>query len=318
MSGNILASVAGTIAEVSKGEKGATERPRNWEDIPDGSAIEAGVDEEKWIDIVLYGDNWYQCISSFSKGNGVVPSNTIYFKNITDYKRLATSLFLASKAYIHNLGVDNILITDQGGGQGNVLLKADKDGITCNQGNFKNIIVYGEVYATSGNIGGFTVKNNQFHSAADGYEFDIYNNRIVYTDLRNYRTLSISSENNGLELSLSSATDNMECKMTVDSNDIIGNTIGMKQSSTKGKSFYGVNRFYVADSAGSNVFDVSIYSSNGLVRIPRPSAGIKCYINRADKTVRLIASGLPTQKPTTGTLGTIYVEDGYLKIWEGN
>lgn len=143
MGSNILATTTGTIAEIEKGAKGATERPRPWEDIPDGSAIESGTGNEQWIDIVLYGDGFYQCIRSFKKGNGVVPTNTIYFKPITDYKRLATELFLASKAYIHNLGVDNILITDQGEGKGNVLLKADKDGIECKSGNFEDINVAG-------------------------------------------------------------------------------------------------------------------------------------------------------------------------------
>ena len=157
MGSNILASATGTITEVEKGEKGAVERPRSWDDIADGSSIESGSDGEKWLDIVLYGDNWYQCIKSFTKGNGVVPSNTIYFKNITDYKRLATGLFLASKAYIHNLGVDNILITDQGEGKGNVLLKADKDGIECKSGKFENVTVSGEVNATSGSIGNMTI-----------------------------------------------------------------------------------------------------------------------------------------------------------------
>lgn len=145
MGSNILAQTTGTITEIEKGEKGAIERPRNWDDIADGSSLESGSDGEKWLDIVLYGDNWYQCITSFAKGNGVVPTNTIYFKNITDYKRLATSLFLASKAYIHNLGVDNILITDQGEGKGNVLLKADKDGIECKSGKFEDVTIIGSM-----------------------------------------------------------------------------------------------------------------------------------------------------------------------------
>lgn len=141
MGSNILATATGSIAEIEKGAKGATERPRTWEDIPDGSAIESGTGDEQWIDIVLYGNDWYQCIRSFTKGNGVVPTNTIYFKPITDYKRLATGLFLAHKAYIHNLGVDNILITDQGEGKGKVLLKADKNGIVCKGGIFEDITV---------------------------------------------------------------------------------------------------------------------------------------------------------------------------------
>lgn len=148
MEKNVLASVTGNVPVIEEGEKGAkgaTERPRSWDEIPDGSAIESGTGNEQWIDIVVYGDDWYQCIRSFTKGNGVVPTNTIYFKGITDYKRLATGLFLASKAYIHNLGVDNILITDQGEGKGNVLLRADKNGIDCKSGKFENIKVIGSM-----------------------------------------------------------------------------------------------------------------------------------------------------------------------------
>lgn len=151
MSDKVLASCTGTISVSNKGEKGAIERPRNWEKISDGSLIQSGTDGEKYIDIVLYGTEWYQCIKSFTKGDGVLPTNTIYFTKITDYQRLATNLFLAKTAYIENLGVDNIYITDEGKGEGNVLLKADKDGITCNSGTFKDVTVEGTLrskYAT--------------------------------------------------------------------------------------------------------------------------------------------------------------------------
>lgn len=159
MEKNVLASVTGNVPVIEEGEKGAkgaTERPRSWDEIPDGSAIESGTGNEQWIDIVLYGDDWYQCIRSFTKGNGVVPTNTIYFKHITDYKRLATGLFLASKAYIHNLGVDNILITDQGEGKGNVLLRADKSGIECKSGAFEDVKVIGSIRNP------FTLANDSF------------------------------------------------------------------------------------------------------------------------------------------------------------
>lgn len=163
---NVLASVTGNVPVIEEGEKGAkgaTERPRSWDEIPDGSAIESGTGNEQWIDIVLYGDDWYQCIRSFTKGNGVVPTNTIYFKVITDYKRLATGLFLANKAYIHNLGVDNILITDQGEGKGNVLLRADKNGIDCKSGKFENIKVIGSM-------------RNPFNLANDSFDTDYSDN----------------------------------------------------------------------------------------------------------------------------------------------
>lgn len=166
MEKNVLASVTGNVPVIEEGEKGAkgaTERPRYWDEIPDGSAIESGTGNEQWIDIVVYGDDWYQCIRSFTKGNGVVPTNTIYFKVITDYKRLATGLFLASKAYIHNLGVDNILITDQGEGKGNVLLRADKNGIDCKSGKFENIKVIGSM-------------RNPFNLASDSFDTNYSDN----------------------------------------------------------------------------------------------------------------------------------------------
>lgn len=166
MEKNVLASVTGNVPVIEEGEKGAkgaTERPRSWDEIPDGSAIESGTGNEQWIDIVVYGDDWYQCIRSFTKGNGVVPTNTIYFKVITDYKRLATGLFLASKAYIHNLGVDNILITDQGEGKGNVLLRADKNGIDCKSGKFENIKVIGSM-------------RNPFNLASDSFDTNYSDN----------------------------------------------------------------------------------------------------------------------------------------------
>lgn len=166
MEKNVLASVTGNVPVIEEGEKGAKgaiERPRSWDEIPDGSAIESGTGNEQWIDIVVYGDDWYQCIRSFTKGNGVVPTNTIYFKVITDYKRLATGLFLASKAYIHNLGVDNILITDQGEGKGNVLLRADKNGIDCKSGKFENIKVIGSM-------------RNPFNLASDSFDTNYSDN----------------------------------------------------------------------------------------------------------------------------------------------
>lgn len=206
MSSNVLAQATGYISVVEKGEKGATERPRAWEDIPDGSAIESGSTGEEWLDIVLYSDNWYQCIRSFTKGNGVVPSNTIYFKNITDYKRLATGLFLASKAYIHNLGVDNILVTDQGDGKGNVLLKADKDGITCKTGTFENVNISNDC-----NVGDLLVKNGLLYYANGNLSYKLANDHFEYADVATPSTLYGGKSEEALLLSLS--TDKAEVKL---------------------------------------------------------------------------------------------------------
>ena len=50
---NVLASITGNVPVIEEGEKGAkgaTERPRSWDEIPDGSAIESGTGNEQWIE----------------------------------------------------------------------------------------------------------------------------------------------------------------------------------------------------------------------------------------------------------------------------
>lgn len=163
MKNGTLAQATGCINVTEKGEKGAIERPRKWEDIPSGDSLQCGADGEMYIDIVFYNDSWYQCIKSHTKGNGVVPTNTIYYKSISDYQRLATNIFLAHKAFINNLQVGDVLIEKNG----QKLLVANEDGIECNQGTFKNVNVTGKVDATSGSIGNLKI-TDQLYSNSSG------------------------------------------------------------------------------------------------------------------------------------------------------
>lgn len=151
MSNDVLAQATGFLSVVEKGEKGAIERPRKWEDIPSGDSLQCGAAGEAYIDIVLYNDSWYQCIKSHIKGNGVVPTNTIYYKSISDYQRLATNIFLANKAFINNLQVGDVLIEKNG----QKLLVANEDGIECNNGKFNNVEVNGIITSVGNN---YTVK----------------------------------------------------------------------------------------------------------------------------------------------------------------
>lgn len=151
MNKDVIAQATGYISVVEKGEKGATERPRKWEDIPNGDSLQCGAPGEQWLDIILYGGSWYQCIKSHTMGDGVVPTNTIYYKNITDYKRLATGLFLAHKAYIENLQVGDVLIEKDG----KKLLVANEDGITCNSGNFNNVNIRGTFKSNDNEYGNY-------------------------------------------------------------------------------------------------------------------------------------------------------------------
>lgn len=161
MDNEVLAQAIGFISVVEKGEKGAVERPRKWEDIPSGDSLQCGAEGERYIDIIFYGNNWYQCIKSHTKGDGIYPTNTEYYKSITDYQRLATNLFLANRAYINNLVVNDVLIKDSAG---NTTLSANKDGIECNQGTFKNVSIAGKIDATSGSIGNLKITDQLYSS----------------------------------------------------------------------------------------------------------------------------------------------------------
>lgn len=175
----------------------------------------------------------------------------------------------------------------------------------------------GAMHATSGTIGGFSILKNQLHSEGSGYAFDIYTDKIVYTDNANQRTLLISSESDdGLCLSLTAADENMSCKLMIGSQDGVGGTIGLLAEKTGYSGRYTQNGLRFGDYFGHYIEAWVVSGSLG--RIVPPSAGITCYVSKADNEMKLILRGLPTKKPTAGSTGTIYVENGILKMYTGN
>lgn len=323
---NVLASITGNVPVIEEGEKGAkgaTERPRSWDEIPDGSAIESGTGNEQWIDIVVYGDDWYQCIRSFTKGNGVLPTNTIYFKVITDYKRLATGLFLASKAYIHNLGVDNVLITDQGEGKGNVMLKADKYGIVCNSGTFKDVTVKGNVNSVSGYVGNFTIENGSIKYTSAEKTCELCKDYVQYVDVTNNQSLYFGYGDSGVKAELrgkDSDNNDMTCKMVVAQDELKRKQIGLVTEMSGFRSKLAPNELYIGDLFKRAIM-VNIYRGNStsIQRYSVPVAGIGCYIDSENSSMKLVLKGIRSGSPTGSVryAGEIYEENGYLKIYKG-
>ena len=322
---NVLASVTGNVPVIEEGEKGAkgaTERPRSWEEIPDGSAIESGTGNEQWIDIVLYGDDFYQCIRSFTKGNGVVPTNTIYFKPITDYKRLATGLFLARKGYIKNLMVNDIYITGDGTETGNVLLKADKDGITCNTGTFKNVDISGKVTATSGFVGNFTIADGSIKYVSAAKTCEVCTDYVQYVDLSKTQSLYFGYGDSGVKAELSGKDEDnndMVCKMIVTQDENKRKQIGLAAEMSGFRFKLAPNELYIGDLFKRAVM-VQIYrgGSTSLHRYSLPVAGVGCYIDSENSKMNLVLRGL--RSGSTGSVwskGEIYEENGFLKIYKG-
>ena len=143
------------IRKGDKGDKGAVMRgPQAWSDCAVGYKFQAGENGDEFKDVVMYNNNYYSCIKSHTKTANNAPGSTEdtnngYWKLADKFEIIATKILLAQLSFIENLGVDNIIITSQGKGKGDVLLKADKNGIVCNSGTFNNINVNGNILAKS-------------------------------------------------------------------------------------------------------------------------------------------------------------------------
>lgn len=141
-----------TVADGQNGGKGdrgpALRGPQMWNDCAVGYVFQQGADGEDFKDVVMYNNNYYSCIMTHAKeasesaSDGTLTSK--YWKLADKFEIIATKILLAQLSFIENLGVDNIIITSQGKGQGNVLFKADKNGIVCNSGTFNSIKVTGD------------------------------------------------------------------------------------------------------------------------------------------------------------------------------
>ena len=293
----------------AKGEVGATLRgPQSWSDLGDGYTFEAGDAGDEWKDVVIYGDIYFSCVKDHVKTADNYPgspedNNNGYWRAGKPMEIIATKILLAKFLQVDNLGAGAVVMKKDG----KVVFKAEGGDVVCEKGTFRNVDVSGAINATSGSIGGFTIQKSQLHSAADGYSFDIYKDQLVYTDLRNYRTLSITSdESDGLKLTMSAADNNATCDLTADKRGM-----GVRSSNGEGdKSGYTENsmcaskgncsiQFYISESFGNRMF--------------LPEAGIYCQVDTHKKKMNICAVGLPTDASKLAS-GEIYVENGFLKL----
>lgn len=126
------------------GAKGAALRgPQAWSDCAVGYEFQAGGDDESFIDVVMYNDNYYYCKTSHTKTASNYPLSTTSETNnlwtLGDKIGLvATTILLAEYAKINNLGASAIEMSDD---DGNVLVSIKDGVVTCNIGNFNNITV---------------------------------------------------------------------------------------------------------------------------------------------------------------------------------
>ena len=150
------------IRKGDKGEQGAVLRgPQAWSDCATGYAFQAGGPNEKWIDVVLYNNNYYVCKQSHTKTSSNYPGssagNSLW--QLGDRIALvATNILLANYALIKNLGVEAVDMRDAGG---NVLFQVKDGNVTCKTGTFQNCIIEGyfQTKFTEVGSGSFTIND---------------------------------------------------------------------------------------------------------------------------------------------------------------
>lgn len=127
--------------------------PRDWASLSNGTAFYAGGDNDTYLDVVLYNNQYYVCKRSHTKMPSYAPGSSMAEANglwqLGDKIDLvATNILLASYSLIKNLGVEAIEMKDA---NGNVLFEAKDGNVTCKTGTFDNVIVQ------SGKVGGFKI-----------------------------------------------------------------------------------------------------------------------------------------------------------------
>lgn len=310
--------------------------------VSEDYSYQSGSGTEEFIDAIKVGKVWYRCIKSYNSKD--VPTandvtNTKYWSTsgVTNMDFVATQLLLAEDATINMLGANEINLYNGENMFGSYRVPHGMEGVDGDvdegkyafwlgnkQGRYAPFCVtsQGALRSTSGSIGGFTIGQNNLHAENGEMTFDIYHDRLVFVDNNNYRTVMVAnSEDDGLTVSLSERDENRMCKLSVGT-DVFGNkaNVGLYSSSTGYKGAYTQKSFSVGDFFENDVFECVVYEpkATSLVRIPAPKAGVKCYIDKTNHKTTIVLAGLPTKKPESGTWGTLYVENGFLKVWNGN
>lgn len=135
------------IRKGDKGDKGAVMRgPQAWNDCAVGYKFQAGGNGDEFKDIVLYNGNYYSCVTSHTKTSSNYPgsatdTNNSLWRLGDKFEVIATKILLAQYALVENLGVEHIEIKGNNG----ISLIANKDGITCVRGTFKDVNIVGSL-----------------------------------------------------------------------------------------------------------------------------------------------------------------------------
>ena len=189
----VLAEVTGSISFSQRGEKGDKGALiRQHKGFESGQyTYYSGADNEDYLDVVYFGEKWYQCKRTYTPSSTPTSLDLTYWKEMNNFQSIATSLLLAKNATINMLGTNQInLYNPSGGAMFGSFRVVDNDadyafwlggstGATATTsitrgGKLKSTSaeITGKITATSGKIGGLGITEKGLSIGTYG-QFDL-------------------------------------------------------------------------------------------------------------------------------------------------
>ena len=325
----VLAEVTGSISFSQRGDKGQKGAlMREHDGFESGSyKYLSGAGEEAYVDVVCVRGKWYQCTKTYDDATSSPSLTDGHWTEMSNYKSIATHLLLAENATINMLGSNQINLYNPSGGAmfGSFRVVSDDNDyalwlgapngadapFSVKRSGFTKMTeadITGKITAKSGSIGDFSIVDGSI--------------KLQYTDAVNNQSLYFGYGDSGVKAELSGKDDDnndMACKLVVAQDELKRKNIGLVTSMSGFKSKFAPNELYIGDFFKRSVM-VQIYrgGSGVLHRYSLPVAGVGCYIDSENSKMNLVLRGL--RSGSTGSIwsiGEIYEENGFLKIYKG-
>lgn len=340
----VLAEVTGSISfslRGDKGQKGALMREHDGFESGSYKYL-SGAGEEAYVDVVCVKGKWYQCTKTYDDATSSPSLTDGHWTEMSNYKSIATHLLLAENATINMLGTNQInLYNPSGGAMFGSFRVVSKDNdyalwlgapngadapFSVKRSGFVKMTeadITGKITATSGFIGEFAIVDGSIKHTSTTKTCELCKDYIQYTDVTNNQSLYFGYKNSGIEAELSGKDEDdndMACKMVVAQDEQKRKNIGLVAQMSGFRSKIAPNELYIGDLFKRAIM-VNIYRGNStsLQRYSVPVAGIGCYIDSENSTMKLVLKGIRSGSPTGSVryAGEIYEENGFLKIYKG-
>ena len=200
------------------------------------------------------------------------------------------------------------------------------DQITINTDNFKldksgSVSMKGKITAKSGFVGDFTIVDGSIKYTSNEKTCEFCKGYIQYIDAKNSQSLYLGYGDSGVKAELSGKDEDnndMTCQIIVAHDELNRKNIGLVSQMSGFRSKLAPNELYIGDFFKRAVM-VQIFSEkSSLQRYSLPKAGIGCYISAEDNKMRLVLRGLRSGSAgSVCSIGEIYEENGFLKIYKG-